>query len=662
VLRGGVSKRERGEGEEGEEEKRIESGELVREDVNVVVSKENLDFKLINAERERKKLTHQIHPFLFILFKMSETRRRRSRSRSEERKRIGGERDRDFTRDDRGPRDYDRRDRDRDYYDSRRDRDYYDNRRDRDYDGRRDSRERVRDRDYTVRDDREPRDRKDGAPAGTSVADLFKVLSSSTPAPPTHSLINPLTNNNNQVQLPKPNQPSSHLETQHSQPPQPPASSSGASAIPGPELVASLLSKLQQQMQASAPPPGNKLLRELHISGIPVGRGVTTIQLKDFFNSLMLQSGFAHAGGKESIVTARIADSGTFGFIECRTEQEANSIISLGSIPFYHGATLKINRPRGYVPPQPALVVGSQSQGGNEVLASLGLSGQSLLVGGPKLGALGIGGAKQQEQNALDAQLAKDAIAADAIFVSNLAPGITSTQLHDLFISFGKLVTAYVFQQKATTNSSTTSSSSSSSSSSTETSHISATGGETETGVVEFEDKSIIDKVIGSLNGLSVASVPMRVSRATAIQLREAKEEQERILSESKANVNPPPSPLSQQIQPPKAPAFSLILNNIFLAQELVGSESNAKEIIEDIRSDVEGECSKYGRVISVTISMPSPSQISQAVTTTFQQGELNSSSVPILVTFATEEERKSAAASLKGRKFDGRVINIEFG
>jgi len=30
VLRGGVSKRERGGGEEGEEEKRIESGELVR--------------------------------------------------------------------------------------------------------------------------------------------------------------------------------------------------------------------------------------------------------------------------------------------------------------------------------------------------------------------------------------------------------------------------------------------------------------------------------------------------------------------------------------------------------------------------------------------------------------------------------------------------------
>jgi hypothetical protein len=58
---------------------------------------------------------------------------------------------------------------------------------------------------------------------------------------------------------------------------------------------------------------------------------------------------------------------------------------------------------------------------------------------------------------------------------------------------------------------------------------------------------------------------------------------------------------------------------------------------------------------------MPSPSQISQAVTKTFQQGELNSSSVPVLVTFATEEERKSAAASLKGRKFDGRVINIEF-
>ena len=559
-------------------------------------------------------------------------------------------RDRDFDRD--RDRDYDsRRDRDRDY-DSRRDRDY-DSRRDRDYDSRRD-----RDRDYDSRRDYvprdPPRDRKDGAPAGTSVADLFKALSSTSSAPPSHPLMHPPMPlaNTHQTQLSKP-----HSEPQ-SQPPLPPSSSSGASAVPGPELVASLLIKLQQ-MQSSVPPAGNKLQRELHISGIPVGRGITLTQFKDFFNSLMLQYGFSHAGGKDSIVTARIAENGAFGFIECRTEQEATSIMSIGSIPFYHGAILKINRPRGYVPPQPAVVVGSQ--GCNEVLASLGLSGQSLLVGGPKLGALGIGGAKQQEQNALDAQLAKDAIEADAIFVSNLAPGITSTQLHDLFVPFGKVVTSYVLQQKATTNSSTTSSSSSTSSSSTETSHVGATGGETETGVIEFEDKSILDKVISSLNGLSVASVPMRVSRATTFQLREAKEEQARILSESKSNVNPLPSLLSQQVQP-KAPAFSLILNNIFLAQELVGSETDAKEVIEDIRCDVEGECSKYGRVVSVTISMPSPSQISQAATKTLQQGELNSSSVPVLVTFASEEERQSAAASLKGRKFDGRIINIEFG
>jgi splicing factor U2AF subunit len=188
--------------------------------------------------------------------------------------------------------------------------------------------------------------------------------------------------------------------------------------------------------------------------------------------------------------------------------------------------------------------------------------------------------------------------------------------------------------------------------------------GETETGIIEFEDKSIIDKVIGSLNGLSVASVPMRLSRATVIQLREAKEEIAQ--SKTKSHVSPLPSnplPLPQTQTQTNVQTFSLILNNIFLAQELAGSESDAQEVIEDIRSDVEGECSKYGRVLSVTISMPSPSQISQTASASIlQQGEIDSSSVPVLVTFATEEERQSASASLKGRKFDGRTIIVEFG
>jgi hypothetical protein len=466
-------------------------------------------------------------------------------------------------------RDYDdRRDdrRDRDYDDRRRD----DRRRDnRDYDDRRDDR---RERDFYTRDDRDNRDRKGGAPAGTSVADLFKALSSAPTQPSFNLPTMPVTQMQSQqttththsLQQSLNSQPITNLDPKVQS--QNVSASSGTSTIPGQELVASLLSKLQQQIQAAAP-IGNKLHRELHISGIPLGMGVTPAQIKDYFNALMLQSGLVHTTGKDSIIVARISESGSFGFIECRTEQEATSIISLGSIPFYHGAVLKINRPKGYVPPQLALSVGSQD--GKEVLASLGLSGQNLLVGGPKLGALGIGGAKQQEQNAIDAQFAMDAIEADAIFVSNLASGITSLQLRELFVSFGTLSIAYVFQKKASSNvltSFSSSSTSSTSSSSTETnqgSHTISSSGETETGIIEFEDKSIIDKVIGSLNGLSVASVPMRLSRATVIQLREAKEEIAQ--SKTKSHVSPLPSnPLPQTQTQTQTDSDSYSRSNIF--------------------------------------------------------------------------------------------------
>ena len=115
----------------------------------------------------------------------------------------------------------------------------------------------------------------------------------------------------------------------------------------------------------------------------------------------------------------------------------------------------------------------------------------------------------------------------------------------------------------------------------------------------------------------------------------------------------PVPTPAPAPVPAPAASA-TLELHNVFLAQELegLGGEERA-EAVADISADVRDECAKYGVVLRVDVDAGAATGGAAAA--------VHAGSVPLRVAFASVADAARSVAGLRGRKFDGRVIEVSY-
>jgi len=121
----------------------------------------------------------------------------------------------------------------------------------------------------------------------------------------------------------------------------------GLSGISGASLAALSTTGNTQQNQMAL----SRRARRLHVGNLPIGVGLTTDMLKQFFNAALVSASL-HDTSKETsepIIDAMLGTESKFGFIEFRTIAECNSCIALNNIEL-GGKQLRIERPRDYAP------------------------------------------------------------------------------------------------------------------------------------------------------------------------------------------------------------------------------------------------------------------------------------------------------------------------
>ncbi|KAL1525787.1 hypothetical protein AB1Y20_020629 [Prymnesium parvum] len=91
--------------------------------------------------------------------------------------------------------------------------------------------------------------------------------------------------------------------------------------------------------------------RRLHVGNLPLGVGLTTEMLKQFFNAALVSANLhdTSLSPPEPVVDAMLGTESKFGFIEFRTIAECNSCVALNNIEL-GGKQLRIERPRDYAP------------------------------------------------------------------------------------------------------------------------------------------------------------------------------------------------------------------------------------------------------------------------------------------------------------------------
>jgi splicing factor U2AF subunit len=336
-----------------------------------------------------------------------------------------------------------------------------------------------------------------------------------------------------------------------------------------------------------------------------------------------------------------MSDTGGFAFIELRTPEECDTALNLNGIPLL-GATLKIGRPKGY---QQALATGQipmpGAMGAGMGLGAMGFGGgmlgaqQSML--GAQQGMLGLGGAAPMGFGAAGMGLgqpvqagvapaavpalpaaappapapAADSRPTDVILVGNLAPFMTEGAVKEIMEPFGPIAAVTMLPPAAG----------------------SVAGG----ALVTYANPALVDTVIAGLHDLPVGDFNLQLTRAPASLVA-------RVSGREAAAA----SPARVAAAAPSASASAILeLHNIVVARDLGSSEE-----VSEIREDVAEECSKFGRVVEVLIPPLTAAQSAAGQ---------EAASVPVYVLTGSEADAAAVAAGLRGRRFEGRAVGVQF-
>ncbi|KAF1744374.1 hypothetical protein MXB_177 [Myxobolus squamalis] len=154
----------------------------------------------------------------------------------------------------------------------------------------------------------------------------------------------------------------------------------------------------------------------------------------------------------------------------------------------------------------------------------------------------------------------------------------------------------------------------------------------------EYRDGTVTDIAIAGLNGMQIADKKLVVQRA--------------VLG-SRAGTNLGGIIPSQMqvpgVDPDHIISHDLLVTEILCLMNMISASQLAEDQdYEEIIEDVQEECSKYGKVISIEIPRPDPEKVVESIGKVF-------------VEFETKEMCKEAHEALAGRKFGGNLVITTF-
>ncbi|KAF2277450.1 uncharacterized protein EI97DRAFT_432325 [Westerdykella ornata] len=191
--------------------------------------------------------------------------------------------------------------------------------------------------------------------------------------------------------------------------------------------------------------------------------------------------------------------------------------------------------------------------------------------------------------------------------ISNIPPFVEDAQIRELLEAFGELKSFVVVKE---------------------------IGSELNRGIAfcEYVNQDTVDAVIEGLNTIALGDKNLKVQRASVGVSQDATLDGGvsaiSMLAGSKSNG------------PPEAGRV-LVLMNMVTHDELLDKDS-----YEEIKEEVEEECSKYGRILEVKIPRPSGARVNPGV------GK-------IYIKYETPESAQKAIKALAGRAFTGRTVVV---
>lgn len=459
------------------------------------------------------------------------------------------------------------------------------------------------------------------------------------------------------------------------------------------------------QATGGLPLPVAKLLKEIYVGGLPSGVPLSGPQVRDFFNLVMERAGlarpaapFSTPGAAGPVANVRLADGAAFCFLEMRSPEEADTVLTLSGLPFL-SSPLKLNRPKAYqqsygaMPSAQAAIQAASggAPGAGGMAGGLGAFQQAMAVGGMVAGALmaGSGGFAAAAAAAASAGGAGaypgmpgvpgmtgvgappapapapgPATAASILGTSSIVPppetgkppaaaspppppvpaapiGIAPDDATptDVILVAGlpPFIDAEGVKEVVASFGAVALCIELPAPHSTE---------ETKAALVAYDDpESTVEAAIGGLSGLPIGDAIMQLSRAPAgLVAAILGQDCPHLPAALRASVAAAAAASAAPSEP--APTPFLELTNVVVAGDLT-DPSEVTEIAEDVAE----EAGKYGRVTDVFIPPLSAAQ---------RAGD-GAASVPVYVTFDAATGAAACAQGLRGRKFDGRTVSTRF-
>ncbi|OQS02136.1 splicing factor U2af large subunit [Thraustotheca clavata] len=355
--------------------------------------------------------------------------------------------------------------------------------------------------------------------------------------------------------------------------------------------IQEILLKMSQSTNTLSSAVSLKPMRELYVGNLPPN--VTGSQLQEFLGTIIQQVGLSLPGQPGNpILSAWISTDNQFAFLEMRTVEECNLALLLNQLNML-GRQLKFGRPRSFVgPAQPMPNISSRTQ---TALVNLGCTPNPMwFAGGAAACGLAAAGLLAPNSGFTDiGQLPPDNTS-NRLLMANIPTALQENQVAQLLEPFGE-VSRFLLVKDSEGNS-------------------------TGSALFEYKDEAVTQVALDGLNGLDIAGSNLIVQRA-------------------------PPQGVIPEYNPnaphERAPTEVIELGN--MVQE---SELEDEETFNELKEDIEEECSKYGSIVSLVIPRP-------------QDG------IPgvgkVFIRFENIAGAVTALKALKGRKFGGNVVAVSY-
>lgn len=389
-------------------------------------------------------------------------------------------------------------------------------------------------------------------------------------------------------------------------------------------LVGSVLLSNPTLSGLGVPKTIDKIVRELYVGNIPLGLGITPTHLRDFFDLLMTKTGLAREPGS-SVLSARLTENSTFGFIELRTPEETDLAMTLNGVPF-HGSSLRVSRPKGYAQRfgdassvmAAKILANSYTGGAASAIDFGGVEGEANVANKAIDDAyVSDSGSTKSNKDVTPIDTLRDRLA----YVSNLSKQVTSEQLNQMFGHIGAVENVLII----------------------------ALENDDMEAYIEYRDSSSVSKAISALNGLPITSRFIKIELATDKQI-------EAYMKQVSGELNSVHEPMTKDmtIESPNKdsilhkPTCFLELLNVLTRDDL---NSASESDLKDINDDVTDECSKYGKVVKTVIPPLLPEH----------EVDKLENLPPVFVVFENVEHAEACANAIRGKLFDNRPVITRF-